>query len=161
MNCREAKQQMALHLGHDGDRADWEAARRHVARCPDCRHHFTRLKQALAVIEQADQPETYERRDSLWPNLEARLGAPRVRPTDRQPGWIPFTALALACLLLISVWSGGALQQPPHEAPHMPRQAVNPFGDWPQPQPQKSREAREAEKRGSRPQAEPEAPVDL
>jgi ferric-dicitrate binding protein FerR (iron transport regulator) len=151
MKCREAKQEMALHLGHDGtDQRPWEEVRRHVAACPDCRAHYARLKEALLVLERSDAPDTYETRGSLWPQLSARLDAPAPQPRGRRPGrWLPLASVAAACLLFVSVWTYSPA--PPLDAQHpgVGRQTISTLPDFTPANPEShhSREAREAEQR--------------
>jgi hypothetical protein len=118
MNCRDCKTEIALHVGHDEVDPDrWEEVRRHVSTCVSCRVHYKRMKSALGVLEQADAASTYETRDSLWPELSARLDAPPPRKGPRDRGrWLPYASFAVACLLFIVIWG------------FQPQAEVNPMG---------------------------------
>lgn len=66
--------------------------------------HFKRLKGMFQVLEQAEAQQTYDSADSLWPHLSGRLGRPRPRlQGPRFNGWVPFSVMAAACVLLMIV----------------------------------------------------------
>lgn len=103
MNCREARTEIALHLGHDESLpTDWEQARRHLTICPACRVHYRDLKAAMAVLDAADVEPTYEVRHSLWPKISEQLANPSL-PTPRRM-WAPVISFTIACLLFLGVW---------------------------------------------------------
>jgi hypothetical protein len=152
MKCREARQEMALHLGHDGtEPAHYEEMRRHVSRCPGCRAYYGRLKGALAALEQAGaQAGTYEVRGSLWPELQSRLSQPM--PAKKRFGrdhWIPLASVAVACTLFLSVWTGWNPRHHEGQAPAsaIGRQTIGGLPDFSSSHPRPSREAQEAEER--------------
>jgi len=97
--------EIALCVGEDLTDADRrENLRHHLARCPECRAHFKRLKGMFHVLEQADEQRTYDSTGSLWPGLMSRLGQPRPRMQGpRFNGWVPFSVMAAACVLLMIV----------------------------------------------------------
>ncbi len=108
MNCRHARSDLALWVGRDlTDTHRREELRRHVSRCPECRTHYSRLKQTLRVLESTDEAPTYDAAESLWPELSSRIqqrAATRGRgPTSRFNGWLPFVAMTAACALLVVV----------------------------------------------------------
>lgn len=105
MNCRQAKTEIALCVGEDlTDANRRERLRQHLSGCPECRGHFKRLKGMFRVLEQAEEQRTYDSADSLWPNLRSRLGQPRPRlQGPRFNGWVPFSVMAAACVLLMIV----------------------------------------------------------
>ncbi|WP_437203713.1 anti-sigma factor family protein [Planctomicrobium sp. SH664] len=155
MKCRDAKHEIALHLGQDEvDSSAWEETRRHLATCEECRQHLRQLKQSMAALAQSTQTGTYETRGSLWPELAARLSQPRPpRSGWNRPGWMPIVSVAVAALLLVAAW--------PHspETSHHPvehgvgRQVAPPLSGWAgeartsPPYSRVSREAREADQR--------------
>ncbi len=106
MNCRQAKADIALWIGEDlTDRSRREDLRRHVSACAGCRRHYKRLKGALQVLEHADQEQTYDVSDSVWPELARRIeqqSQPGSRPA-RFNGWLPFVAMTAACVALVFV----------------------------------------------------------
>lgn len=147
MKCGDVKRELALRFGNDSDNPGvWDEVRRHVSGCAACRVHYRRLKESMAVLEQADPPATYEVRGSLWPEIEKRLDLPR-RPQGDGIGrsWLPMLSVAVACLLFVSVWVGGPIQDV--RGPVMEKQMI-PLA-WPgEPRaPQPNVEAREADKR--------------
>lgn len=104
MNCRHARSDLALWVGHDlTDTQRRDELRRHVARCPDCRSHYKRLKDSLRVLEDADRAPTYDSADSLWPELSSRIQrrAAQHGPVSRFNGWLPFVAVTAASALLV------------------------------------------------------------
>lgn len=105
MNCRQAKREIALCVGEDLTDADRRAELRgHLTGCPDCREHLKRLKGMFQVFERAEGQQTYDCADSIWPGLSGRLGQPRPRlPGPRFNGWVPFSVMAAACVLLMIV----------------------------------------------------------
>lgn len=113
MNCRQAKRDIALCVGEDLTDADRrQKLRHHLTGCPECRAHFKRLKGMFHVLEQAECQQTYDTTDSLWPGLVGRLGRPR--PPLQGPrfnGWVPFSVMAAACVLLMIVME---MQPDPH-----------------------------------------------
>ncbi|MEW4527309.1 zf-HC2 domain-containing protein [Maioricimonas sp. JC845] len=109
MNCREARTDIPLWLGHDlDDAARCEVLRRHVATCPDCRKYCKKVQSAMAVLEQADAESTYISSDSMWPQLSERLEASKAsRSQKTSERWLPVVAMSAACsLLLLVVWGG-------------------------------------------------------
>lgn len=108
MNCQEAKVDLALLVGHDlEDASRREELRRHVATCPQCRHHLRGLKSSLAVLEHVDPELTYVSADSLWPDLKARLETPSSSRGPREGGgsWISWSALALSVVVCVTVFT--------------------------------------------------------
>jgi hypothetical protein len=104
MNCRHARSDLALWVGHDlTDTQRRDELRRHVARCPDCRSHYKRLKDSLRILEDADRAPTYDAADSLWPELSSRIQrrAAQHGPSSRFNGWLPFVAVTAASALLV------------------------------------------------------------
>lgn len=115
MNCRHARSDLALWVGRDlTDTQRREELRRHVSRCPECRSHYTRLKQTLRVLENADETPTYDAASSLWPELSGRIQqrAASRGPTSRFNGWFPFVAMTAACALLVVVMETRPAQRP-------------------------------------------------
>lgn len=126
MNCRHAKMEIALCVGEDLTDADRrEQLRQHLTGCRECRAHFKRLKGMFQVLEQAEEQQTYDTADSLWPSLSGRLGQPRTRRQGpRFNGWVPFSVMAAACILLMIV-----MQTQPTENTYISGWMVrNPFG---------------------------------
>ncbi|SFI07841.1 hypothetical protein [Planctomicrobium piriforme] len=153
MKCREAKREIALHLGHDQcEKFAWEEVRRHVAACADCREQYRQLKTALAVIEKSEAPASYEVRNSLWPELEARLDAPRAKSDLKSSkAWVPLVSVAAACLLFLTVHlTAPAPQGQPLPPAPVNRQMMSPIPGWPEENSRLSREAREAKERAER-----------
>jgi hypothetical protein len=113
MNCRQAKREIALCVGEDLTDADRrEKLRHHLTGCPECRTHYKRLKGMFHVLEQAEGQRTYDSADSLWPALVGRLGQPRSPlQGPRFNGWVPFSVMAAACVLLMIVME---MQPDPH-----------------------------------------------
>ncbi|QDU37614.1 hypothetical protein Mal4_19290 [Maioricimonas rarisocia] len=107
MNCREARTDIPLWLGHDLDDASrCEVLRRHVATCPDCRKYCKKVQSALSMLEQADSESTYISSDSLWPQLSERLETSKSsRSKNVSEKWLPAIAMTAACsLLLVVIW---------------------------------------------------------
>lgn len=118
MNCREARNEIALLAGQDlEDKSRVRQVTLHLHDCPDCRAHQRQLKQALSALEHADGTQTYEVRNSLWPKVAARLDAPRVRVSPLKT-WLPIASFMAACLMLAFV-----LQAPPQQ--HLPPGATH------------------------------------
>ena len=132
MNCRDARTEIALSLGHDEtDESRWEEVRRHVSTCVPCRVHYRRLKEALSALDHADPPSTYETRDSLWPELASRLDAqPRRASSSGYGNWLPYASFIMACMLFVVVWTYQPNPPANHSAPALSRGAISSLPDF-------------------------------
>ncbi|MEZ5942353.1 MAG: hypothetical protein R3C18_13250 [Planctomycetaceae bacterium] len=103
MNCREAHNEIALLVGDDlDDVTTRKTLKKHVAQCPSCHAHYRSVRQAVAVLSNSDRTETFESRDSLWPNIQKQLK--ERRPRTKGPGfrkWWPLGAFMAACVLVV------------------------------------------------------------
>ncbi|MCA8992637.1 MAG: zf-HC2 domain-containing protein [Planctomycetaceae bacterium] len=103
MNCREAQNEIALLVGDDlDDVTTRKTLKKHVAQCPSCHAHYRSVRQAVAVLTSSDRAETFESRDSLWPNVQKRLK--ERRPRTKGPGfrkWWPLGAFMAACVVVV------------------------------------------------------------
>lgn len=113
ISCKKTRRLLSLFLTGDLGEAEARRVRLHVASCPGCRQHAGQLDEshaALGVLREQGCPDV---RDSLWPELSARLARLRRGPGELA-GWAPVGALAAACLavyVLGSVsWRGLHLQ---------------------------------------------------
>jgi hypothetical protein len=144
MNCRHARSDLALWVGQDlTDKQRRDELRRHVARCPECRSHYKRLKDSLRVLEDADRSPTYEAADSLWPELSNRIQrrAAQHGPASRFNGWLPFVAVTAASALLVVAMETRPAPQPSFSVAPIPRDFFSapfvqpvpiqdPYGTW-------------------------------
>lgn len=130
MNCRHARSDLALVVGHDlTDTHRREELRRHVARCPGCRSHYKRLKESLRVLEDADRAPTYDAADSLWPELSSRIQRRSAAgsPSSRFNGWLPFVAVTAASALLVVMMDSRPAPQSPLPVAPVARDVFGPF----------------------------------
>ena len=115
MSCRRYREDIGLLAGHDLDDASRaEAARRHMAECPDCRDRFGRAKAgvsvlAAAAVAPAASGSTWSATaESCWPAVQQRMsgrgGGGSPAAGDRFRGWAPATAMAAACLVMLTVF---------------------------------------------------------
>ncbi len=118
MNCRQAKQNLALWVGDDLEPSAIVALERHISVCPGCREAWVQLRQSQEALATAAKclPATSLRAesslpgveqpavDSLWPAISRRLPMPASsmqRP--RFNGWVPGLAVAVACVAVMIV----------------------------------------------------------
>ncbi len=115
--CRRYQSLLALLAGSDLDTKDREAVERHARVCPDCREHWSRLRETRAILEQAaERKSPLPVRESLWREVCERLpprrrSAPsvfRAAPDGsfgwRDPkNWALMTVSACVCVMLALV----------------------------------------------------------
>ncbi|MBI1311290.1 hypothetical protein GC176_08275 [bacterium] len=73
MNCRFAREMIALWVGNDLSQAEAESVREHVNNCSDCQQHVEALLSSSDVLVSFNAATLQARRDSVWPKLEARI----------------------------------------------------------------------------------------
>lgn len=83
MHCDEARLDLALWVGHDlDDRARIEELRRHIATCPQCRSRTKSLQASMVALGTPDPDPTFDRADSLWPDLISRIEYLEASPSS-------------------------------------------------------------------------------
>lgn len=129
MNCDEVRLELALWVGNDlDDPARIEELRRHTSTCPGCRLRAKSLQSSMVLLGATDPNPTYDRPESLWPELNARIDSLEKHPKSPPPygKW----ALALVCGAAVSVgvWSWlnrpAPFSQPPVDSPAQPTPPV-------------------------------------
>lgn len=103
MDCRQAQSLAALSVGQDhADPAIERALHQHLGECADCRRFHRQLIVSQAVlVECRVHPAS---RSRLWPRVAERLAELEQRPQFlRFNVWLPTSAAAAACLLLMTV----------------------------------------------------------
>jgi anti-sigma factor RsiW len=115
--CRRYRLLLALHAGSDLEAKDRELVERHARVCPDCRDHWSVLRDTRAILEQAaERKSPFPVRESLWREVCERLpprrrNAPsvfRAAPDGsfgwRDPkNWALMTVSACVCVMLTLV----------------------------------------------------------
>jgi len=71
MNCKRAKQELALSAGNDLDPMTEQELRRHLNECPECQNRWNRLRTTTAVLQRAAAEDVV--------NSWERLGSPGCR----------------------------------------------------------------------------------
>ncbi len=127
MNCDEVRLELALWVGNDlDDPARIEELRRHTSTCPECRLRAKSLQSSMVLLGATDPNLTYDRPESLWPELNARIDYLERHPKSPPPygKW----ALALVCGAAVSVggWSWLNRPAPFSQPPETPAQMTPP-----------------------------------
>jgi hypothetical protein len=106
MNCKQAKEKVALLIGNDLDASAVGEVQKHLAQCAGCREHLQRLSSCLEVLQVPAAGAFHEDGESLWPRISVRLAsqAPVEKP-HRLSGWAPTLAVAAACAAMFWVAS--------------------------------------------------------
>lgn len=107
MNCRFAREMIALWVGNDLTPAEAEAVNEHVEGCPDCQQHVEAMMNCSDVLETFKSETVKSKHDSVWPELEARLTQPasgfssrQSRSVLRSVGMLSVAALTFAVAIL-------------------------------------------------------------
>ena len=107
MNCRFAREMIALWVGNDLTQAEAEAVSEHVNECPDCQQHVEAMMSCSDVLETIKSATVKSRHDSVWPEIEARLTKPGSGFSERQSrsvlhsvGMLSVAALTFAVAIL-------------------------------------------------------------
>ena len=96
MTCDEVRLELALWIGNDlDDPARIEELRRHIATCPDCRLKSKSLQSSMVLLGASDPDPTFDRPESLWPELKARIEY--LEKTPKSPPPYGVWALAVVC----------------------------------------------------------------
>lgn len=74
MNCRTARQKIALWVGNDLASSEVESVEEHVDECADCQRHVEELLSSSDVLVAFNADSIRAgKRDSIWPYLQDRL----------------------------------------------------------------------------------------
>ena len=104
MNCKQARANIALWVGHDLDEATCHLLERHLATCPPCRDHRGRMQTGLTVLTEMKCGDTVASADSVWPAVSSRLSAcDAALRAPRFNGWDPAIAVAGIFLAIVSI----------------------------------------------------------
>jgi len=122
MNCDEVRLELALWVGNDlDDPTRIEELRRHVAICPNCRIRAKSLQSSMVLLGATDPDPTFDRPESLWPELNARIDY--LEKTPKNPPPYGKWAIGLACGAGLSagIWMwvnrSASPSEPPPTAP--------------------------------------------
>lgn len=107
MNCKQAKQEMALCAGRDLDECAEQQLRRHLSSCPDCRDQWQRIQTATQILQRAAETDPPVGEVRLWSDVSTALDQlERERshaPAGRTPLWIPVVAVAALVMAAVSM----------------------------------------------------------
>jgi len=118
MNCDDVRLELALWIGNDlDDPARIEELRRHVATCPNCRLRAKSLQASMVLLGTTTPHVTFDRPESLWPELNARIDY--LEKTPRNPPPYGKWAIGLACGagLCAGIWMWNNRPAPPSQPP--------------------------------------------
>ncbi len=73
MNCKFAREMIALWVGNDLTPAEAEPVNEHVEDCPDCQQHVEALLNSSDVLVAFNAATLQTRHDSVWPKLEQQI----------------------------------------------------------------------------------------
>lgn len=110
MNCKRAKQELALSAGNDLDPITEQELRRHLNECPECHNRWNRLRTTTAVLQRAAAEDVGScEPPRLWSSLSGEL--PHLPPRRSTPShsltlgnaWVPLVAVASLFLAVVSI----------------------------------------------------------
>ncbi|MHC4875996.1 MAG: anti-sigma factor [Planctomycetota bacterium] len=81
MNCKFAREMIALWVGNDLTPAEAEAVNEHVEDCPDCQQHVEALLNSSDVLVAFNAATLQTHRDSVWPQLEQQIAQSATEPS--------------------------------------------------------------------------------
>ena len=106
MNCKQAKERIALLIGNDLDASAVGEVQKHLGQCAGCREHLQRLSSCLEVLQVPAAGAFQADGESLWPRISVRLASPTAgQKPHRLSGWAPTLAVAAACTAMFWVAS--------------------------------------------------------
>ena len=106
MNCKQAKEKLALLIGNDLDASAVGEIQQHLGQCAGCREHLQRLSSCLEVLQVPAAGAFHAEGESLWPRISVRLASPSAgQKPHRLSGWGPTLAVAAACTAMFWVAS--------------------------------------------------------
>src|SRR5271155_2227744 len=106
MNCKQAKEKLALLIGNDLDASAVGEIQKHLGQCAGCREHLQRLSSCLEVLQVPVAGAFHAEGESLWPRISVRLASPSAgQKPHRLSGWAPTLAVAAACTAMFWVAS--------------------------------------------------------
>ena len=112
MNCNRARSEIALWVGHDLQEPIQQEVRRHVADCPECRCHWSRLKAGRQALQESSRELVTVSEGSLWPGLAACMRAREAfSQRHRFNGWLPATAVVASWLMIAGFWLQSSHQE--------------------------------------------------
>jgi hypothetical protein len=174
MNCKQAKEKLALLIGNDLDASEIGNVQRHLGQCTGCREHLQRLSSCLEVLQVPAAGAFRADEESLWPRIAVRLASPNAgQKPHRLSGWGPTLAVAAACTAMFWVASyqfgnnpaGAPFPVPGQPIPLQSIEGPAEFREQPQAQPQpprmQERKSDRMQMRGSDSRPIPIQPVSL
>lgn len=120
MNCKRAKQELALSAGNDLDPISEQDLRRHLADCPDCYDQWNRLRASTTVLQHTAAEEIASSEPPrLWTSLSQQLPSPSPRrqvsanSLTLANAWVPLVAVASLFLAVVSIQR--SMEQPANQ----------------------------------------------
>ncbi len=102
MNCKRAKQYIALSIGGDLDPGLRWPLKQHLAGCLDCRAFFRQMKQCITQLREPPLAPPQRDAASVWPAVVRKLPQrARALRKERFNGWVAGLSVALACSVLV------------------------------------------------------------
>lgn len=103
MNCRFAREMIALWVGNDLTQAEAEEVSKHVEGCCACQRHVEALLSSSDALDSYKAVTLSAERDSVWPRLESRLSDPVAFSLVEQAPQLARRALRSAAMTLVAV----------------------------------------------------------
>jgi predicted anti-sigma-YlaC factor YlaD len=111
MNCKRAKQELALSAGHDLDALTEQDLRRHLEDCPDCSDQWNRVRgtttmlQRVAVEEivSSDPPQLWASLSQVLPQSSQRRTASPKKRVSPSNAFVPLVAIASLIFAVFSI----------------------------------------------------------
>lgn len=111
MNCKRAKQELALSAGLDLDALTEQELQRHLANCPECFDQWNRVRGTTSMLQQvaadelvsSDPPQLWSSLSQLLPQKPQRRTASHRRTLTLSNTVIPVVALASLTFAVFSI----------------------------------------------------------
>src|SRR5580700_7875268 len=126
MNCKQAKEKLALLIGNDLDASAVGEIQKHLGQCAGCREHLQQLSSCLEVLQVPAAGAFRADGESLWPRISVRLASPSAgQKPHRLSGWAPTLAVAAACTAMFWVASYQFTSDSPIRSFSAPGQSID------------------------------------
>ncbi|MDG2388509.1 MAG: zf-HC2 domain-containing protein [Planctomycetaceae bacterium] len=111
MNCKRAKQELALSAGNDLDALTEQDLRRHLENCPDCSNQWNRVRATTTILQQvaieevvsSDPPQLWTSISQALPQASLRRTASPKNRVSLSNALVPLVAVASLMFAVFSI----------------------------------------------------------